>query len=75
MVKCSRNFGVMMMCVAYGGLVLMFAQWWALWTVRRWGREMNVLRVREYLSREDEEKAVVGRGLETIYEEDEKRGF
>jgi len=40
LVKCSRNFNAVMCVVAWGGLGLMVAQWWALATVRRWGREI-----------------------------------
>lgn len=35
-----------MLVVAWSGLFLMFAQWWALWTVRRWGREIKMMRLR-----------------------------
>ncbi|KAF2821405.1 hypothetical protein CC86DRAFT_448870 [Ophiobolus disseminans] len=46
LVKCSRNFFTVMVVVAWSGLFLMFAQWWALWTVRRWGREIRIVRAR-----------------------------
>jgi hypothetical protein len=57
LVKCSRNFFTVMLVVAWGGLFLMFAQWWALWTVRRWGREMKMMKLRV---RSDEEKVAIG---------------
>ncbi|KAH7076164.1 hypothetical protein FB567DRAFT_608837 [Paraphoma chrysanthemicola] len=47
LVKCSRNFYTVMSVVAWSGLFLMFAQWWALWTVRRWGKELRFLRLRD----------------------------
>jgi hypothetical protein len=46
LVKCSRDFFTIMSVVAWGGLVLMVAQWWALWTVRKWGREISGMRLR-----------------------------
>lgn len=52
-VKCSKCFNTLVGAVAWSGLVLIFAQWWALWIVRRWGREM---RWQELRARMDEEK-------------------
>jgi hypothetical protein len=46
LVKCSKHFYTVMLVVAWGGLVLMFAQWWALWTVRRWGKELHFQKLR-----------------------------
>jgi hypothetical protein len=53
LVKCSKNFYAVMLVVAWSGLFLMFAQWWALWTVRRWGRELKFQKLRD---RSDVEK-------------------
>lgn len=53
LVKCSQHFYTVMLVVAWSGLLLMFAQWWALWTVRRWGKELRFQRLR---ARVDEEK-------------------
>ena len=47
LVKCSKNFFAVMLVVAWSGLFLMFAQWWALWTVRRWGKELRFQRLRD----------------------------
>lgn len=52
-VKCSKYFNTIVAVVAWSGLVLIFAQWWALWIVRRWGKEM---RFQELRARMDEEK-------------------
>lgn len=52
-VKCSKYFNTLVGVVAWSGLVLIFAQWWALWIVRRWGREV---RWQELRARMDEEK-------------------
>ncbi|KAL5115361.1 hypothetical protein ACEQ8H_006737 [Pleosporales sp. CAS-2024a] len=41
LVKCSGHFYTFMLVVGWGGLLLMFAQWWALWTVRAWGKELR----------------------------------
>ncbi|KAF1357718.1 hypothetical protein EJ07DRAFT_127525 [Lizonia empirigonia] len=53
LVQCSKSFGMVQMGVACGGLVLMIAQWWALFTVRSWSKELQV----RPLSRDDLEKA------------------
>ncbi|KAF2030745.1 hypothetical protein EK21DRAFT_100228 [Setomelanomma holmii] len=45
LVKCSNNFNAVMLVVAWTGLFLMFAQWWALWTVRSWGRTLRFQKV------------------------------
>jgi hypothetical protein len=66
LVKCSRNFFTVMLVVAWSGLVLMVAQWWALWTVRRWGKELRVVKMR---GRCDVEKA----GGEEIMSDDKTR--
>jgi hypothetical protein len=47
LVKCSKHFYTVMLVVAWSGLLLMFAQWWALWTVRRWGIELRFSRLRD----------------------------
>ncbi|KAH7374253.1 hypothetical protein BKA66DRAFT_422721 [Pyrenochaeta sp. MPI-SDFR-AT-0127] len=44
LLKCSRSFSTVRLCVACIGLFLMIAQWWALVTVRRWGRELRFQR-------------------------------
>lgn len=44
LLKCSKSFSVIRLCVACIGLFLMIAQWWALVTVRRWGRELRFQR-------------------------------
>jgi hypothetical protein len=46
LVKCSKHFYAIMMVVACCGLFLIFAQWWALWTVRRWGKELRFQKLR-----------------------------
>jgi len=68
LVKCSRHFYTVMLVVAWSGLILMFAQWWALWTVRRWGKELRFQRLR---ARVDEEKMGV-LGAESEVWRDEK---
>lgn len=68
LVKCSQHFYTVMLVVAWSGLLLMFAQWWALWTVRRWGKELRFQRLR---ARVDEEKMGV-LGTETEFMRDEK---
>lgn len=42
LVKCSKSFSVVKLSVACVGLFLMIAQWWALVTVRKWGKEMRL---------------------------------
>lgn len=42
LVKCSKSFSVVKLSVACVGLFLMIAQWWALVTVRRWGKQMRL---------------------------------
>ncbi|KAF2844874.1 hypothetical protein T440DRAFT_473088 [Plenodomus tracheiphilus IPT5] len=44
LVKCSKSFSLVKLCVAAMGLFLMVAQWWALMTVRRWGKELRFQR-------------------------------
>ncbi|KAF2126112.1 hypothetical protein P153DRAFT_323159 [Dothidotthia symphoricarpi CBS 119687] len=39
--KCSTTFHLVKLCVAWGGLFLMTAQFWALITVRNWGQEVR----------------------------------
>lgn len=51
--QCSKSFGMVQMGVACGGLVLMIAQWWALFTVKSWSTELQTRRS----SRSDVEKA------------------
>jgi hypothetical protein len=46
LVKCSRSFNMVQMGVALAGLVLMIAQWWALFTVKVWSKELQVQRWR-----------------------------
>jgi polyferredoxin len=46
LIKCSKHFYTVMLVVAWCGLLLMFAQWWALWTVRRWGKELRFQKLR-----------------------------
>lgn len=41
LLECSRSFGMVQMGVAWGALVLMIAQWWALVTVRSWSSELQ----------------------------------
>lgn len=41
LVKCSSSFDFVKLCVAWGGLFLMIAQWWALLTVQNWGQEVR----------------------------------
>lgn len=43
-VQCSKSFGMVQTGVAYGGLVLMIAQWWALIAVRSWSNDLQVPR-------------------------------
>jgi hypothetical protein len=51
-VKCSSHFYTVMTVVAWSGLLLMFAQWWALWTVRRWGKELRFEKLRAQMDGE-----------------------
>lgn len=44
LVKCSKSFSVVKICVVVLGLLLMVAQWWALMTVRRWGKDLRFQR-------------------------------
>ncbi|KAJ4409770.1 hypothetical protein N0V91_002244 [Didymella pomorum] len=41
LMQCSNSFGMVQMGVACGGLVLMIAQWWALFTVKSWSTELQ----------------------------------
>ena len=59
LLKCSRSFSSVKLSVAVLGLILMTAQWWALMTVRRWGRE---IRFQPRGDRADLEKAGILRG-------------
>jgi hypothetical protein len=52
--KCARSFSTVLGVIAWTGLFLMLAQWWALATVRRWGLEMQGRKMR---LRSDVEKA------------------
>jgi hypothetical protein len=54
-VRCAEGFAVARVAVACFGFVLMAAQWWALWSVRRWGNEVGALR----RGARDVEKAVL----------------
>jgi hypothetical protein len=56
--QCSRSFGMVQMGVACGGLVLMVAQWWALFAVRSWSNELQPQRSRT----DDIEKAGLSAG-------------
>jgi hypothetical protein len=47
LIKCSKHFYTVTVVVAWSGLLLMFAQWWALWTVRRWGKELRFQKLRD----------------------------
>ncbi|KAF1938304.1 hypothetical protein EJ02DRAFT_457987 [Clathrospora elynae] len=47
LVKCSKSFTIVKLSAACVGLVLMLAQWWALMTVRRWGKELRFQRFGE----------------------------
>lgn len=47
LVKCSKNFYLVTLVVAWAGLFLMLAQWWALATVRRWEKEVRYWRIRK----------------------------
>ncbi|UPX21270.1 uncharacterized protein EKO05_0011461 [Ascochyta rabiei] len=51
--QCSTSFGMMQLGVTCGGLVLVAAQWWALFAVRSWSNELET----EQLSGDDVEKA------------------
>ena len=42
--ECSKSFAMVQIGVSCGGLVLMVAQWWALFTVRSWSSELQALR-------------------------------
>ena len=53
LMQCSKSFGMVQMGVACGGLVLMIAQWWALFTVKGWSIELEA----QGPSRSDVEKA------------------
>jgi hypothetical protein len=46
------HFYTVMSVAAWGGVVLMGAQWWALWTVRRWGKELRFQRLRDRMDLE-----------------------
>ncbi|KAF2995587.1 hypothetical protein E8E13_004650 [Curvularia kusanoi] len=68
--QCSRSFDMVQMCVAWGALALMVAQWWALVTVRSWSNELRV----QPPVRGDVEKA----GFEIVddgYQHREKSGY
>lgn len=41
---CAQGFSMLKWCVVGFGLILMVAQWWALVTVRNWGREIKGMR-------------------------------
>ncbi|KAH8704575.1 hypothetical protein GQ44DRAFT_716536 [Phaeosphaeriaceae sp. PMI808] len=41
-VKCSESLYTSMLVVTAGVLLLILAQWWALWTVRQWCKELQV---------------------------------
>lgn len=53
LVKCSRSFSFVKSSVACLGLLLMIAQWWALMTVRRWGKDIRFQRRVERLEAEE----------------------
>ena len=68
--QCLRGFETVQMCVAWGALVLMVAQWWALVTVRSWSIELSG----PPLARSDVEKG----GFEAVdggYQNREKTGY
>ncbi|RYO16199.1 hypothetical protein AA0111_g11464 [Alternaria arborescens] len=69
--KCSTTFAVVKFGGACVGLVLMIAQWWALFSVRRWGQELGC----QWETKEmDVEKGgLVQEEDDMIY--DEKTGF
>ena len=52
--SCAKSFSAVRWSIACFGLVLMVAQWWALMSVRKWGKELRSLRKDEGM---DVEKA------------------
>jgi hypothetical protein len=65
--KCSKNFYTVLAVVAWTGLFLMLAQWWALATVRRWGKELRFIKLRD---RADVEKmGVLDQGHDIMIDE------
>ncbi|KAI8942000.1 hypothetical protein NX059_000108 [Plenodomus lindquistii] len=73
LVKCSKRFSLVKLCVAGLGLFLMVAQWWALMTVRRWGKELRFQRA-VMDAGGDVEKAGILRD-DGVVLADEKSGF
>jgi hypothetical protein len=70
--QCSNSLRMIKFGGACFSMVLMFAQWWALMSVRRWGQQ---LRARPLNARGDVEKAGLGFDEKrTIYEQ-QKTGF
>jgi hypothetical protein len=68
--QCLRGFETVQMCVAWGALVLMVAQWWALVTVKSWSNELSGTPP----ARGDVEKG----GVEVVdggYQDREKTGY
>jgi hypothetical protein len=65
LVKCSRSFSMVQTCVALVGLVLMIAQWWALFTVRFWNKELQAQRWRGSKTA-DVEKAADAAGTDRV---------
>jgi hypothetical protein len=65
--KCAKNFHLALAAVAWTGLFLMLAQWWALATVRRWGQELRFQKIRD---RTDVEKmGVLDESSDTMTDE------
>lgn len=70
LMQCSMSFGMVQMGVACGGLVLMVAQWWALFTVKSWSTDLQA----RGPCRGDVEKAGFP-GEDDSYVLREKRGY
>jgi hypothetical protein len=69
--SCAKSFSVVKWLIAGFGLLLIVAQWWALMSVRRWGKEMRLQTQRR--AGEDVEKAEVVRKDDVMI--DEKMGY
>lgn len=54
--KCRKSFDVVTLAVGWSGLGLMVAQWWALVSVWRWGKDLRELK-QKWERKRDEEKA------------------
>jgi hypothetical protein len=70
--KCSTTFVLVKFVIACLGLILMVAQWWALFSVRGWGQELG--KQSRVMGEVDVEKAGLVRG-EDDATYDEKTGF